>query len=162
MKKDTNEVLQRYVGDTGVRCARRVATDFDLVARNLPPEAVTSGLSEAFRSGQTPAFEDLLLQSFERGDPQQRAAVLWRLLDAAGPRVRRALQERGVLPRQVDHEVARRMRPQVVQEIAGAASRENPSLIDDLSTCFASDPALAGTLGGAALNVALEKIAQRL
>ena len=53
MKKDTTDVLRRYVGDTGVRSARRVATDFDLVARNLPPEAVTSALSEAFRSGQT-------------------------------------------------------------------------------------------------------------
>ncbi|GIZ50505.1 hypothetical protein [Noviherbaspirillum aridicola] len=162
MKKDTTGVLRQYVTDTGVRSARQVATDFDEVARALPPEAVTDGLSEAFRSDQTPAFEELLQHSFEQGDPRQRANMLGRLLDAAGPQVLHALRERGVLPPQVDRDAAHRLRPQAVHEIAGVASRENPALIDDISSCYATDPALARTLGGAALNVALQKIAQRL
>lgn len=162
MEKDTNDVLRQYVADTGVRSAHKVATDFDQVAQALPAEALTTGLSEAFRSDQTPAFEQLLVQSFEQGDPQQRAAVLGRLLDAAGPEVLRGLQEQGLLPPRVDHESFRQLRPEEVEAIAGAASRDNPALIDDISNCYAADPALAKTLGGAALNVALEKIAHRL
>lgn len=161
MEKNTTDVLRQYIADTGVRSAQQVASDFGLIAQALPTETVTIGLSEAFRSDQTPAFEQLLVQSFEQGDARQRAAVLGRLLDAAGPQVLRGLQEKGVLPAQVDHQAADRLGPEVVQEIAGAVSRENPALIDDISDCYAADPALASTLGGGALNVALEKIAQR-
>lgn len=166
MKQETTDVLRQYVADTGVRSARQVATDFDAVARELPPEAVTSGLSEAFRSGQTPSFGQLLLQSFEQGDTQQRKAVLGRLLAAAGPQVLRRLQEKGVLPEvspgQTDQVAALLQNPEAVRIVADAASRENPALIDVISNCYAADPALARTLGGAALNVALQKIAQRL
>jgi hypothetical protein len=171
MEKDTTAVLQKYVADTGVRSVQKVEIDFDRIAHALPAQDLTNGLSEAFRSEQTPAFEQLLGQSFEQGDAEQRAAVLNHLLDAAGPAAMQTLLEKGVLPEPIvpgsvralamTTEQAGRLRPETVQEIAYVAHCDDPAVIDRISNHYAGNPALAKTLGGAALNVALEKIAHQ-
>ena len=49
--------------------------------------------------------------------------------------------------------------PEQVQQIATHAEQQNPSIIDKMSGFYAQHPGLVKTLGGAALSIALAKIA---
>jgi hypothetical protein len=46
-------------------------------------------------------------------------------------------------------------------EIVAHAEKSNPSIVDQISGFYAEHPTLIKTLGGAALTVALAKIAER-
>src|SRR5215831_8783718 len=59
--------------------------DFQPVARAAPQDGPASGLSRAFRSDQTPPFPEVLASLFGHSDPNQRAALLNRLLGSLGP-----------------------------------------------------------------------------
>lgn len=169
MEKETNEVLRKYVADTGVHSVANVEIDFDRVAQALPAEHLTQGLSEALRSEQTESFEQLVGQSFEQSNAEGRAAVLNQLLDAGGPAAMQTLQR--VLPEpsavmnaaapSVTTEQAEKVDSHTVQQIAYLAQQDNPQVIDRISNYFAEDPAQAKTLGVATLNITLEKIARQ-
>ena len=60
-------------------------TDFDEVARQVPPDVLGSGIAQAFRSDQTPAFGDMIGSLFGGSNPQQRAGLLGQLISAVGP-----------------------------------------------------------------------------
>jgi hypothetical protein len=170
LKKDVGSVLQQYATDTGVYSMRKVESDFVEISQQVSTEHVTNGLSEAFRSEQTPPFDQMVVQSFEQGDAQQRAGMLNQLLDAAGPSVVQPLMESGVLRDALDSnatpepaispEQAEQLHPEVVQQIAYSVEQENPGIIDKMSNFYAEDPALVKTLGGGTLSVAMSKIAE--
>jgi hypothetical protein len=48
-----------------------------------------------------------------------------------------------------------------VQQLAAHAEKANPSIVDSLSSFYAQHGTLMKTLGGAALTVALAKVAER-
>jgi hypothetical protein len=170
MKKDVTSVLQQYAMETGVYSTQKVESDFVEVTQQVPAADVTNGLSEAMRSEQTPPFDQMLGQSFEQGDAQQRANMLNQLLDGAGPSVVKPLMESGVLreaftlnDRQeasVTPELADQVHPEVIQAIAQQAEQDNPEVIDRMSNLYAEDPGLVKTLGGGTLSVALSKMAE--
>jgi hypothetical protein len=147
---------------------QKVENDFVEVTQQVPTEHVTNGLSEAIRSEHTPPFDQVVGQSFEQGDAHQRAGVLNRLLDAAGPSIVRPLVDSGVLQNAphdtpeptVTPELADKLHPELVQQIAYTAEQENPDVIDKMSNLYAEDPVLGKTLGGGTLSVALTKIAE--
>lgn len=167
-KKDVSSVLQQYATETGVYSMQKVEDDFVEVTQQVPAEHVSTGLSEAIRSEQTPPFGQMVGQSFEQGDARQRAGVLNRLLDAAGPAAAQPLVDRGVLRSvppgtpepAVTPELADQLHPELVQQIAHTAEQENPDVIDRMSNLYAEDPTLGKTLGGGTLSVALTKIAE--
>jgi len=161
---DVSAVLQQYIAETGVRSVQKVEQDFVEVAQQVPAEAVTHGLAEAIYSEHTPPFDQIVVESFERSDSQQRAGVLRHLLDGAGPAAMQPLVDKGLLPGQpemlADPGVVQRLSAEVIQQIAQEAVQQNPDVIHTMTCMYATDPALGRTLGGFALSVALGKIAE--
>jgi len=168
-ENDVSAVLQQYAAETGVHSVQKVEQDFVAVAQSVPAEHVTTGLAEAMHSEQTPPFEDMVGDSFERGSSELRAAMLKQLIDGASPAAVKPLIDDGLLPRQtngsghaavpVDTALVEGLDAEVVRRLARAAAMEDPSIIDRMSEFFAVDPAAGRTLGGVALSVALGKIA---
>src|SRR5688572_28167748 len=61
-----------------------VLEDFDQVANEAEPDEIREGLVEAFNSDDTPPFEEMVSQLYERSDPQQRAGLLEQILGSLG------------------------------------------------------------------------------
>lgn len=169
-KNDVSAMLQQYAAETGVRSVQKVEADFVEVAQKLPPEELTTGLAEAIHSEHTPSFEEMVGESFARGDKEQKADMLKRLLAGVGPAALQSLVEQGVLRADVRQapieaigvEQASRLTPELVQRIAQEATRHDPGLIERMTSFYAENPDLGKTLGGAALSVALGRLAQSL
>jgi hypothetical protein len=55
-----------------------------------------------------------------------------------------------------------RINPAQIQQLAEHAERQDPSIVDKMSGFYAQHPDLVKTLGGAALTIALAKIANHM
>lgn len=185
---DIGNILQQYGGVNPNQPPREVEDHFDQVAQNSPNDDLADGLSEAFRSDQTPPFPNMVGQLFGQADNGQRAGMLNQLIGALGPAVISSMLSRGmgggmggglggalgggvlgsILNGAMGQQQARvrpedveRMRPEEFEELARHAERENPGVIDNLSRFYAQNPTLVKSLGGAALAIALGRMAQR-
>jgi len=166
-------LLQQYNGAQAGEVPDTVHDDFDQFARTAPQSAVAEGLSAAFRSDQTPPFGQMLGQLFGQSNGQQRAGILNTLISALGPTVMSQILSRGgggasglagILgggQQEVTAEQAAQVSPEVLQQVAHEAEQKDPSVIDTISNVYAQHPTLIKTLGGAALTIALAKIANR-
>ena len=162
-------LLQQYTGQG--QAPQSVHDDFDQVAQAAPQSAIAEGLAEAFRSDQTPPFGQMVAQLFGQSNGQQRAVILNSLIAAAGPAIAAQMLTRGGASglagilgggqTQVTPEQAAQISPESVEEIATHAQQQDPSIIDQVSNIYAAHPTLVKTLGGAALAIALARIAQR-
>jgi hypothetical protein len=180
--KQVGSVLDRYADGGTVRPSdAAVHEDFDRFAQAAPPEALADGLSAAFRSDQTPPFPQMASQLFGRASGTQRANILNMLLTTVGPLVVQQILARrqrgtaasgqgGVLGQilrggnaapQVTPETADQLDPQDVEDIAREAEKKDPSVIDKISQVYAQQPHLVKMLGGAALAIALGRMAQK-
>lgn len=173
---DFGGLLQQYLGgDAQQQNKDRAAGDFQQVAQHAPAEMVEQGISEAFRSDQTPPFAQMVGQLFGKGDSTQQAGMLNQLLSGVNPGLLGALGGGGLggllgglQNRQNDEaisvtpEQAQQMTPEQVQQIAQQAEQQNPGIIDKMSSFYAAHPGLVNTIGSAALTIALAKIAQRM
>jgi hypothetical protein len=149
------DILQRYSGQ-GAGTAAAPADphgDFQQVAKAAPPGVVASGLSQAFRSEQTPPFPQMLASLFGQSDPNQRAGLLNRLRAALDP----GLAGSGAVTPQQASQVS----PDEVQQMAAQAERRNPSIVDEVSGFYAQHPQVVKAIGGLALSVALQHILRR-
>jgi len=179
--KQLGGVLDRYADAGSVRPPdAAVHEDFDRFAQAAPPDALADGLSAAFRSDQTPPFPQMASQLFGRASGAQRANILNMLLTTVGPLVVQQILARqrgtassgqgGVLGQilrggsgapQVTPETADQLDPQDVEDIAREAEKKDPSVIDKISQVYAQQPHLVKMLGGAALAIALGRMAQK-
>jgi hypothetical protein len=62
---------------------------------------------------------------------------------------------------QLTPEQAQKLSPEAVQQLATHAQNSNPSVVESISTFYAQHTTLIKTLGGAAMTVALAKVAER-
>jgi hypothetical protein len=69
---------------SGNASAADVHSTYDQVARAVPQGELADGLSEAFRSDQTPPFEQMVTGLFNQSSPDQKAGLLNQLLAALG------------------------------------------------------------------------------
>lgn len=195
---DIGQILGQYNGVNPQQPPQEIEDHFDQVASNSPHEYLGEGVSEAFRSDQTPPFPNMLSQSFGQADNNQRAGMVNQLLGGLGPAVISSMLSRGMggggmgggmggglggmlggamgggglasilgqlasggrQPQLTQDEVSR-LRPEEIEELAQHAERENPGIIDQMGRFFAQNPNLVKGLGGAALAIALGKMAQR-
>ena len=180
--KQLGGVLDRYADRGAVRPPDdAVHEDFDQFVRAAPPDAVADGLSAAFRSEHTPPFPLMASQLFGRAGGPQRANILSMLLTTVGPLVVQQILARrkrgtaasgqggalgqilrggpGAPP--VTPQIADQLDPQDVEDIARAAEKKDPSVIDRISEVFAQQPYLVKMLGGAALAIALGRMAEK-
>ena len=162
------DVLSRYRNSPGAT-PPNVMDDFDAVANDVPHHELSEGLEEAFRSEQTPPFEQMLGRLFEHSDSDQRAGALNSVLDAMGPGalslgggaigdlLRRAARTRS----SVTPDEARQIPAQDFEEVAGKAARNDPGILQRLSRFYAEHPQLVRTLGQAAVGIAMNRMAMR-
>lgn len=150
-------------------------TDFDEVARQVPPDVLGNGIAEAFRSDQTPSFGDMIGSLLGGSNSQQRAGLLNQLIQAVGPavlsgvaggalgRILQSVQGKGGAgPPAVTPVDAEQLTPTQLQEIAVAAEKKDPSVLDKVGAFYAQQPQLVKMLGGAALAIALGQMATRM
>jgi uncharacterized protein YidB (DUF937 family) len=167
-----SSVLQQYSGSAASGQAHAdVNQHFDQVAQAAPPSVLAEGLSAAFHSNSTPAFGQMLTTLFNQSSGQQKAGIVNQLLASAGPGVLSQLTAGGggaalasLLgsgQSQISPEQAEKLSPEAVQELATHAEKADPSIIDKASSFYAEHPTLVKTLGGAALTIALAKLAEK-
>jgi len=160
-------VLGRYQGADAANHPDSAHEDFDQVARTAPRSEVADGLAAAFRSSQTPPFGQMVGQLFGNSPASQRASILTSLASAVGPAVlgqilaRHGAAPGGAAPTQVTPEVAERVPPDAVRDIAEQAEKKDPSIIDRISHAYAEQPQIVKTLGKAALAVAMAQMVRK-
>lgn len=165
---ELEDILQRYSGQRGGTAAAAADPhqDFQQVAQNAPSNVVASGISQAFRSEQTPPFSEMLSNLFSHSDPTQRAGVLNRLLGSLGPGALTGIPGLSGLSSMfrgasVTPEQASQVSPTEVQQVAAHAERQNPSIVDDVSNFYAQHPQVMKAAGGLALSIALQHMLKR-
>ena len=149
-------------------------TDFDEVARQVPPDVLGSGIAQAFRSEQTPDFGSMIGSLFGGSNPQQRAGLLGQLISAVGPAVLSGLAGGGLgrmlqgaragagaAPTVTPDDVVD-LTPEQVREVAVAAEKNDPSIMDRVGAFYAKNPEVVKVLGGTALAIALGQMATRM
>jgi len=167
---DLGSILRQYMGGAPTQAAGDPADHFPVVAQNAPPQVVRDGLTEAFRSDQTPPFGQMVGDLFRQASREQQAGMLNQLLRSLNPAVLSSLaasaglggllgQRAGATAPTVTPDAASQVTPQQVQEVASKAEQHDPTIIDKMSGFYAQHPDLVKTLGGAALTIALAKIA---
>jgi len=159
-------VLRQYTG-AAAQAPGTVHQDFDQVTQSAPHSAIADGLCEAFRSDQTPAFEQMAAQLFSQSNGNQRAGILNTLMAAVGPSVMgnilggRGGSMLGSGLSEITPEQAQQLSPEQVQRLAFEAQKRDPSVIDQFGSFYAQHPALVKTLGGAALAVIISRISEQ-
>ena len=78
-------LLQRYSGASAENAPASVREDFKQVAQGAQTDHLAGGLKDAFRSDQTPPFENMVAGLFGSSNGDQKAGILNQLLSSAGP-----------------------------------------------------------------------------
>jgi hypothetical protein len=172
--ENVNHVLQRYQGSAPSASPAEVSNDFATVAAHAPPSALSGGVAEAFRSGSTPPFGQMIADLFARSDPQPRAGILNQLIAAAGPRAGGVLgklsgelsgnvtpqAQAGQVPT-VTADQAQRVQPATAGELADHAQRNDASIVEQAGQFYSQHPKLVQGLGAAALALVMSHLSQR-
>ena len=105
---------------------------------------------------------------FSQSSGEQKAGILNHLIAAVGPGTLAQLAGGGALASllgagttQVTPQQAQNISPELVQQVAAHAEKADPSIVDKASAFYAQHTTLVKTLGGAALSIALAKVAER-
>ena len=174
MSFDLGSLLSQFMGKGTTANA---ADNFDKVAQSAPPDLLSQGISAMFHSDQTPPFGQMAAQLFGQANPTQQAGMLNQILGGMGPGVLASLingaqggglgailgqlTHGGATPATITPDQASELTPEQVQVIASHAEQHNPGIVDQISGFYAQHSGLIKTLGGAALTIALTKMAQR-
>jgi len=159
-------LLQRYSGATPGSAPASVHDDFKQVSQAAQPDHIASGINDAFRSDQTPPFENMLASLFGASNGEQKAGILNHLLGAVQP----SLFSSGLLGSLSQHlgsaktvtpEQAQQVQPEAVQELAKHAQQQDPSIIDRASIFYAQHPTLVQGLGAGALALIMSHMSNR-
>jgi hypothetical protein len=172
---DLGSLLQQYIGGASSAPAQDVENHFDQAAQNASPGLLSQGLSALMRSDSTPAFGQIAGQLFGQANPNQQAGMLNQLIAGMGPGALSSLLGgaagtglAGILGQltgggaspTITPAQASALTPDQVQVIAAHAEQHNAGIIDQMSGFYAQHPGLVKTLGGAALSIALAKMAE--
>jgi hypothetical protein len=121
-----------------------------------------------FNSDKTPAFGQMLSTLFNNSSGEQKAGMVNQLLSSVNPATLTQILGSvglaglaGGASAQLTPEQAQKLSPEAVQQLATHAQNSNPSVVQSVSTFYAQHTTLIKTLGGAAMTVALAKVAER-
>jgi hypothetical protein len=162
-------MLKQYTsGGAAAQPAPDVHAHFDQVAQAAPKSVIAEGLAAAFNSDKTPAFGQMLSSLFSNSTGDQKVGMINQLLNSVSPSILTQILSGaglagllGAGKTQLTPDQAQKLSPEVVQQLATHAQSSNPSVVESVSNFYAQHPTLVKTLGGAALTVALAKIAER-
>jgi hypothetical protein len=140
---------------------------FHQLVENMPQEALSRGLTDAFNSERTPDFGDMVARMFGQANPEQKTHIVNRLLGGLGPMAHNVLNNLGLrdlagdnaaVPPVVSTEQAAKLLPSHVQELATHAKPVNPGIVESMSNFYAQHPVLVKSLGAAALSIILGQV----
>ena len=140
---------------------------YDQVAQAVPQGQLADGISHAFRSDQTPPFEQMVSGLFGQSNPDQKAGLLNQLLSSLSPGdAAKALGASGGLGGlagmlsggSVTPQQAQQIPPQAVEALAQHAATKDPSIMDRAAGFYAQHPTLVKAMGAGALALLLSKI----
>ena len=141
------------------------AHQIDQVAREAPPQAVQAGVTEAFRSEQTPPFAEMLGALFEKATPEQRAQMLNAIAEKLGPGALAGVAGgalagyEGPTTPDIPQDKITDISPDHVREIVQqGGNAAEPGLMDRMGQFYAEHPELVKTLGAGALMIMLAKV----
>ena len=155
---------------SGNASAADVHSTYDEVSRAVPHGELAGGLSEAFRSDQTPPFEQMVTGLFNQSSPDQKAGLLNQLIAALGSGgAAQVLASKGGLGGlagmlsggSVTPQQAEQVPPQAVEILAQQAAKKDPSIIDRAAGFYAQHPTLVKAIGVGALAFLMSKISKR-
>jgi len=166
---ELGNLLRKYTsGGAAAAPAPDVHAHFDQVAQAAPASVIAEGLTAAFNSDKTPAFGQMLTTLFNNSNGEQKAGVINQLLSSVPPgALTQILSGAGLAglmgagQARLTADQAQKVSPETVEQLATHAQTTNPSVVDSISTFYAQHTTLIKTLGGAALTVALAKVAER-
>lgn len=152
---------------TGNAPAADVHAAYDQVAGAVPNGALADGLSHAFKSDDTPPFEQMVSGLFDKSTPEQKAGFVNHLLSVLGPAgFAQALSAAGMgagpqagqpggslTPQQAEG-----ISPEAVQVLAQRAAVRDPSIIDMAASFYAQHPTLVKSIGAGALALLMRRI----
>ncbi len=169
---DFGNLLQQVVGGN-VPALADVENHFTQAAQGSDPSLISQGLAAMFHSDQTPPFAQMAGQLFGQANPDQQAGMLNHLLSGIGPEALSALVggaggatlagvlgQLGATNNTVTPDQAAQLTPDQVQQLAEHAQQQNPAIVEHMSGFYAEHSGLIKTLGGAALSIALAKMAE--
>ena len=163
------DLLQRYSGATPDNAPASVNQDFGQVAQTVSSDHLADGLSHAFRSDQTPPFENMVANLFGASNGDQKAGILNQLLGSIGP----GAMSGGILgglskylgagrsSDAITPQQAEQISPEAVQELAKNAKQQDPSIVDRASIFYAEHPTLVQALGAGALAMIMSHMSTR-
>jgi hypothetical protein len=145
----------------------QVHETYDRTARAVPQEDLAGGLAEAFRSDQTPPFQQMVTDLFNRSNPQEKAGLLNQLIAALGPQLSQAIAAGGLgslagtlSKGSVTPQQASQMQPQQVEVLAEKAAQHDPSIMEKAAGFYAQHPTLVKAIGAASLAFLLGRMSQ--
>jgi hypothetical protein len=167
---DLGGLLNQYAA--GNATSDDVHSAYDRVAPGVPQSTLADGISHAFRSDQTPAFEQMVGTLYNQSDPDQKAGVLNQILAALGPSAAPMLGGLGgsgalagigdlLSGRAVSPQQAQEIPPQTVEVLAQQAAKKDPTIMDQAASFYAQHPTLVKAIGAGALALLLSKMSRR-
>jgi hypothetical protein len=164
---DLIQNLEQYRDASVANPPQNVQQDYQQAAEAVPSSHLADALGEAFRSGETPPFGQMLSNLFANSNPDQRAGILNHLLSTVGP----AALGSGVLgslagllrggSAEVSPEQAKQVSPEAVQQLAEHAEKQNPSIVDQASQFYSQHPKLVQALGAGSLALIMSHLSRR-
>jgi hypothetical protein len=161
-----SDILKQYTGSSASTAPANAESDFTKIAEQAPSSAISSGLTEAFRSSSTPPFAEMVSQLFGHSDEGQRAGILNHLIAAVGP----AALSGGALGNlsggagtsqpAVTPEQTRQISPEAVRQLAEHAEKRDPSIVERASDFYAQHPSLVKGLGTAAVAMIIRHMSK--
>ena len=155
-------LLEQYASP-GASNTGNVEQDFQQVSQAAPQQHLATGLADAFRSSQTPPFAQMVSTLFSHSNSDQQAGLLNHLLGSLGPGAASGILG-GLFSggSQVTPQQAQQVPPEAVHQLAEQAEKNDPSIIDSVSSFYAQHPTLVQTLGAGALGLIMSHISHRL
>ena len=141
---------------------------YDETIREVPRTTLAEGLSEAFRSDQTPPFEKMVTGLYRQSNPAQRAGLINQILATLGAAgAAEALPSgwmrsfpgvlRGV---RVTPEQATQVPPEEVEVLARKAANQSPRVLEKAADFYAHHPVLVRGIGAGALALLMSRISR--
>ena len=160
-------IFDQYRNASVANPPQNVQQDYQRAAEAVPSSHLADALGEAFRSGETPPFGQMLSNLFANSNPDQRAGILNHLLSTVGPSALGSLGlgSLGGLLRganaNVSPEQANQVSPEDVQQLATHAEKQNPAIIDHASQFYSQHPQLVQALGAGSLALIMSHLSKR-
>jgi len=163
---EIGSLIQKYSSASPENPHPDTVQDFGRVSQTVPASGISAGLADAFRSGSTPPFGQMVASMFGNSNGEQRAGILNHLLGSvpqsalSGGLLGGLSSMLGSGATTITPQQAQQVSPEAVQQLAEHAEKHDPSIVDKASQFYSQHPTLVQGLGAGALALVMSRISQ--